>query len=106
MNRNIAVVALLVFIAVAAALAGRARAHDIYHDWKIPGTTTSCCHDEDCRPTVAEIREDAWWAVVNGEWVRIPDNLVLKIPSPDGRSHVCASPHRMIYCFVPGEVRG
>lgn len=80
-------------------------AHDIYHDWKIPGSDTSCCHGDDCRPTVAEIREDEWWALVDGQWHRIPDNLILKMPSPDGRSHVCASKHRMIYCFVPGEVR-
>jgi len=30
-----------------------ARAHEPYIDWKIPGTSVSCCSNMDCEPTRA-----------------------------------------------------
>lgn len=41
----------LILAAALLAAPAMAEAHDIYADWKIPGTNTSCCHDKDCRPT-------------------------------------------------------
>ena len=84
-----------------------ARAHDIYHDWKIPGTTTSCCNDQDCGPTRARVHVDGnYWEVWhNGEWLAVPPYAVLDMKSPDGRSHACVI-GRTPVCFVPGEIRG
>lgn len=103
MNRNIAVFALIVALMLVGALA--ARGHDIYHEWKIPGTTTSCCNDQDCRPTKARVTTDGRWEAWDGaEWLLIPENRVLPFQAPDGRSHLC-SINGTVLCFTPGEIR-
>lgn len=84
--------------------AGRATAHDGYSDWKQPNGL-SCCNDHDCRPVTASVDQDGNWTVnVDGRRVAVPAGQVLKMPSPDGRSHWCGYGN-MTYCFVPGEVR-
>jgi len=83
----------------------KARAHDIYENWKtINGV--SCCHDKDCAPATMWIdAEDRLIARQNGQTYFVPREVVLPIPSPDGRSHICVIAGTVI-CAVPGEVRG
>lgn len=82
-----------------------ARAHDIYLDWKVPGTAVSCCDRRDCRPTRARMTDRETWEAWDGErWVDIPPNRVLRMRSPDGRSHLCEA-HGAVFCFVAGETR-
>lgn len=81
-----------------------AYAHDWYHQLKQPGTEMSCCSDRDCRVTIAEFRNDGWWAKVDGAWLWVPPTKVLHISPPDGRSHVCANSAGII-CFIPAEPR-
>lgn len=98
----------VVLVAVAVIVAiWPARAHDIYHDWKIPGTTTSCCDDKDCGPTRARVADDGgYWEVWhNGVWLPVTPRAMLPFPSPDGRSHACVI-GQTVLCFVPGEIRG
>lgn len=79
----------------------RARAHDIYRGWMVPGTATSCCNDRDCRPTRARMDEHERWEAWDGErWLKVPPDRVLKIPSPDGRSHLCEM-NGAVLCFLP-----
>ena len=79
----------------------RARAHDPYDRWMVPGTATSCCNDRDCRPTRARMDEHERWEAWDGErWLKVPPDRVLKIPSPDGRSHLCEM-NGAVLCFVP-----
>ena len=98
-----------IFLAIVAVFAlakcgNEARAHDIYHDWKIPGTTTSCCNDKDCRPTSAwQDMEGRWLIRVNGQDIVIPDRVILP-EQPDGRCHVCEM-HGTVFCFAPCRVR-
>jgi len=71
----------------------------------------SCCDVSDCTQTVAEWREDRWWAEVNGKWRAVPRDRILSTPhSLDGRAYVCSADRAnddshgidpMIYCFVP-----
>jgi len=83
-----------------------ASAHDQYHEWKIPGTMTSCCNDNDCRPTRARVTEDGFWEAWDGkEWLTVPQSRVLPFTAPDGRSHLCAI-GGVVLCFTPGEIRG
>ena len=82
-----------------------AGAHEPYSEWKMPGTEASCCNDHDCRPvTATPLGNGAWVVRVDGRDVVVTPGRVLKIPSPDGRSHWCGSGD-VTYCFVPGEVR-
>lgn len=92
--------AILVFLL----MAGSAIAHDQYHDWKIPGTTTSCCNDKDCGPVRARANLDSWEVWHEGRWLEVPAKAMLPFPSPDGRSHACVI-GATVLCFVPGEVR-
>lgn len=92
-------------ILFALSVAERVFAHDQYHDWKIPGTTTSCCNDQDCAPTRARAGEDGVWEVWHeGRWLTVPASAILPFASPDGRSHACIIGSYVI-CFVPGEIR-
>ncbi len=98
MNRSALAFLLLLWAASAAA-------HDQYHDWKIPGTTTSCCNDKDCGPVRARAAFDGVWEVWHeGRWLAVPAKSMLPFPSPAGRSHACIIGFTVL-CFVPGEVR-
>lgn len=105
MSRNVAIFAGVVLLVVLAAFL--ARAHDQYHDWKIPGTTTSCCDNRDCGPTRARVANDGeYWEVLHdGVWLPVMPRAMLPFPSPDGRSHACVIGGNVL-CFVPGEIRG
>lgn len=83
-----------------------ALAHDPYTGWK-DRRGYGCCDNTDCRPTRAYVDEAGRWrAMVDGEWMVVPPDAVLQIPSPDGRSHVCHTPGALEpRCFVPGEPR-
>ena len=85
---------------------GHAQMHHEYLKWK-DGRGYSCCDERDCRPTRAYIDEAGRWrAMVDGVYLVVPPDAVLRIPSPDGRSHVCVSPGALEpRCFVPGEPR-
>lgn len=87
------------------ALGVAAFAHEPYSHWLIPGTKTLCCNDRDCRPTQARLADDGLWEAWDGKrWLPVPRDRVLKVPSPDGRSHVCEIDGTVL-CFVPGDVR-
>jgi len=86
--------------------ARNAHGHDQYGDWKIPGTTTSCCNDQDCAPRRARMSDSGefWGVWYEGRWLEVPARSVLPMASPDGRSHACII-GATVLCFVPGEVR-
>ena len=82
----------------------KARAHDIYMDWKTR-SGVSCCHDKDCAPAVTWTdNEGRVFVRQNGQTYFVPETAILPIPSPDGRSHACIIGGTVI-CFVPGEAR-
>lgn len=103
--RPAAVVAVVLFVLAAMATTA-ALAHDPYTDWKIPGTTTSCCNQNDCRPVRARVAFDGIWEVWHeGRWLPVPAGAMLPFPSPDGRSHACIIGSAVL-CMLPGEIRG
>lgn len=82
---------LLVAIAVAIALlsyTGRARAHDIYKDWKVNGN--DCCHDVHCFATrIYEHWDGTWWARNHdGSWLEVPFAVIDWTTNYVG-SHAC-----------------
>lgn len=102
LKRALIALALVVALTAPAIVFG----HDQYHDWKIPGTTTSCCNDQDCAPRRARMNDagDQWEVWYEGKWLPVPHKAVLEMASPDGRSHACIIGYTVL-CFVPGEVR-
>jgi hypothetical protein len=97
---RVAILALFLIIGSSAAYA-----HEQYHEWKIPGTETSCCNDQDCKPVRARANIDGLWQVWHeGRWLDVQPQSILPIPSPDGRSHACIIGSTVL-CMVPGEVR-
>lgn len=86
-------------------VSGYAVAHDIYTDWKQPGTGISCCGGEDCHPTRA-------WQDLDGGWHSkeymdgqspIPTTVILP-KQPDGRCHICLH-NGYLMCFAPCDIR-
>ena len=113
-DRNISMLVLATLLATApvAALAqsgghgdGHAQMHDLYKKWK-DNRGYECCDDSDCRPVRADPGPLGWRVWIESRWVPVPPDVVLLVPSPDGRSHVCMSPGAVEpRCFVPGEPR-
>lgn len=87
--------------------------HNLYHHWyktlKQPGTGLSCCNDEDCRPTVSRVVDNVVQVLLDGEWTPVPREKILKTPSPDLGSHVCAPKASslrekgFLYCVILGS---
>lgn len=87
--------------------------HSVMHHWyktlKQPGTGMSCCNDEDCRPTETRVVGDAVEVVIDGEWAAVPPEKIVKTPSPDLGSHVCAPKQKVsrskphIFCVIIGS---
>lgn len=68
-----------------------------------PGTGISCCAEADCRQTEFRIDGDHYEALVQGQWLRVPSDAVLKrTDNPTGRAVVCWTPSLGIMCFVRG----
>lgn len=104
---------LLMLIAVTAAAQvgqhgqGHAEQHDWYRTLVHPFTGRPCCDDRDCRPTRAYVDDEGMWrAMLDGQWVIVPNDAVLRKVSPDGRSHICANERGIIFCFVGGVPKG
>lgn len=80
---------------------GHAQMHPQYKGWRQPSNGLSCCNDSDCRPTRARGDLDGNWEAWDGyRWIPIPPASILKMQSPDGRSHLCEAGGR-VFCFVP-----
>lgn len=86
--------------------------HQLHHDWykdlKQPHTGASCCNGTtadapgDCRPTKAYKVGDQWKALLDGEWVSVPYNVVIRSDKSHEpyQAHICATRYGLIYCFI------
>ena len=71
-----------------------------YRSLTMPLTGASCCSVSDCRPVEARLVGEGWEIRVNGVWIEVSPDLVLKRDNPDGRPIACLHAG-MILCFVP-----
>lgn len=86
--------------------------HSTHHSW-YEGLTdnqgASCCNNRDCRPTEHRANADGTIEVmVDGRWMTVPPETILKKSAPDLGSHVCATPPvpwqpTKILCVVLGN---
>ena len=76
-----------------------------YQKLKRPDAKGSCCNLTDCRPTSVRSNGDHYEVKVNGHWVSVPAEKIVKETAPDLGAHVCA-PHNFngqpqhLYCVV------
>jgi len=76
-----------------------------YDTLQRPDTKGSCCNLTDCRPTQGRAAGDHYEIKVNGAWISVPAEKVVKKSAPDMGFHVCA-PYRFdgkpenLYCVV------
>ncbi|HWB52244.1 MAG TPA: hypothetical protein VG651_24265 [Stellaceae bacterium] len=111
--RSARTVSLIVALFVGAALAWARPPEDVpvdpaLHDWyqslKMPGTPFSCCSIADCRPTDYRMGPNGYEALLDGQWVPVPQEKVLVgYSNPVGRAVVCRSANGAILCFVPAS---
>ena len=70
---------------------------------RVPGTGTSCCSIADCRPADSRVVEGHYEVLINGKWLPVPQDLILRDKeNPTGRAVVCWTPSAGIMCFVRG----
>jgi hypothetical protein len=66
-----------------------------------------CCDIADGHRTEFDIRQNQYWVPINGNWVPVPAEAVLKnVGNPVGDAVVWYSEyggHVVIRCFVPGD---
>lgn len=86
--------------------------HDkFYKTWMMPDHPgISCCHDEDCKPAEAHMRNGQWYARQEGDtgdFTPIPPQKVEQNrDTPDGRNHLCGrrySSQFSVFCFIAGS---
>jgi hypothetical protein len=72
-----------------------------FNSLRQPGTEVSCCSIADCRPTEYRTGRDGYEALIEGSWVAVPPDKVLRrVDNPTGRAVVCYLPGKGILCFV------
>lgn len=79
--------------------------HDFYQHLVRPGTKVSCCNHHDCRPTTGRVVGSNYEVKVNGAWVTVPSDKIVKSSAPDLGFHVCAPINfsgkpEHLYCVV------
>src|SRR5262245_13679445 len=69
-------------------------------------TKTSCCNLSDCVPTQSRMNDGGYEVLVEGEWTKVPQNVILNVTAPDGGAHVCFpkpnkyQPKGTLFCVV------
>ncbi len=72
-----------------------------FNSLRQPWTNALCCSVADCRPAQSRLSEGHYEALIEGEWRRVPDHLILnRTDNPTGRAIVCWTPQVGILCFV------
>lgn len=103
----VGLIALLTGIAHSAAAAPPPNADPSMAPWfnslRQPWTNALCCSLADCRPVDSRINGDHYEAWIEGQWRRVPDQLILdRSDNPTGRAVACWTPQVGILCFVKG----
>ena len=84
--------------------------HGFYQTLERPDTKSPCCNFADCRPTSGRQVDGHYEVKVNGAWVSVPPDKILRQSAPDLGFHVCAPfkfngrPDHLYCVVVPPEI--
>ena len=72
-----------------------------FNSLRQPWTNALCCSMADCRPVESRLSDGHYEALIEGEWRRVPDHLILnRSDNPTGSAIACWTPQVGILCFV------
>ena len=80
--------------------------HEEFYSKLVQDNGESCCHLNDCRPTLSRMISNHYEILVDGRWAAVPRNTIRKVTAPDRGAHVCAPQgmndygQPMIFCVV------
>lgn len=77
--------------------AGHAKHHnDFYSTLKVPGKGYSCCNDKDCRPVQYRHTSAGLEMLIEGRWIRPPQDRIMVRDTPDNGGHWCGQERGML----------
>lgn len=83
-----------------------AEVDQFYSTWMRPDNRSlSCCNKVDCYATQVKNYGGTWFARhrETGDFIPVADTKIeYDRDSPDGRSHMCATPFKIVYCLKIG----
>ena len=72
-----------------------------FNSLRQPWTNALCCSMADCRPVDSRLNDGHYEALIEGEWRRVPDHLILnRSDNPTGRAIACWTAQVGILCFI------
>jgi hypothetical protein len=72
-----------------------------FNSLRQPWTNALCCSMADCRAVESRLNEGHYEALIEGEWRRVPDHLILnRNDNPTGHAIACWTLQVGILCFV------
>ena len=76
-----------------------------YEGLQTPDTKVSCCNLNDCRPTQGREKGGHYEVEIDGRWIKVLVNKIVKKSAPDGGFHVCAPANfsgqpEHVYCVI------
>jgi len=72
-----------------------------FNSLRQPWTNALCCSMADCRPVESRLADGHYEALIEGEWKRVPDHLILnRSDNPTGRAIACWTRQVGIMCFI------
>ena len=72
-----------------------------FNSLRQPWTNALCCSMADCRPVDSRLNDGHYEALIEGEWRRVPDHLILnRSDNPTGRAIACWTRQVGIMCFI------
>lgn len=60
-----------------------------------------CCDKQEAKETEYDMRGNHYWVPVNGVWMEVPDDAVVKGPNRDGAALLWLDGLDHIRCFMP-----
>ena len=70
---------------------GHERWHEGFYSTLLRNDTkTSCCNLADCSPTTMRVNGGRYEVMVDGEWVAVLPEKIVRVSAPDSGAHVCA----------------
>ena len=72
-----------------------------FNSLRQPWTNALCCSVADCRQVESRLSDGHYEALIEGQWRRVPDQLILnRDDNPTGHAVACWTPASGILCFI------